>query len=200
MADGAVASGRIAPWRRDYWLGQIMQGGTAGATAAVSLLQAERAGPEVIAAWKRDPRAARAARPVPPRSADERLYDAIYPPVAGAADPPSHELHDRTGLVHEQADDYQPADQAEQGHGPVFGWHEHDHAHGSGAPHSHIHEHAGDNVHSPGLGVTSHVHQQAASIRLADPVRAGIAARASANGSGSMSDDQLYALLFGAGP
>ena len=196
MATGAVASGRIPPWRREYWAGQISSGGPAGAQAIVSLLSAVRQPAPVVAAWARDPRSAQAARPAPPRDPAEELYRSVYPDPAAAAEEPTHEVHDRTGLVHQQDE---TADQAEQGHGAAYGFHEHRHADGQGGTHTHIHEHAGDSAHSPG-GLTAHVHD-GSPLPLAAAsrgVRAGIAAKLRERPvDASMSDDALYRLLFG---
>lgn len=73
--------------------------------------------------------------------------------------------------------------------------HSHSHSDHAGGQHSDSHAHAGAN-HAPG---PEHIHDAAASVRLRDPVRAGIGERARLRGGAvaAMTDDQLFTALFG---
>lgn len=186
IAARAVASGRMPPWRADYWTGQIAQGGIAGGQAVVSLLEAVPASREVVAAWRRDPRAARKPVPAPQVSAEDALCRSLYP--SAAAEPPAHDV----APEHEDA----------QTHAATYGWHEHAHSDGQGGTHTHLHEHQGDANHQPGGvgGVASHVHDLAGPPLEAAgrAVKAGIAAKLRARpADAGLSDDALYRLQPG---
>jgi hypothetical protein len=188
----AVASGRIPPWRAEYWAGQIRAGGAAGGQAIISLLEAVPAEPKVVAAWRRGPRAARKPSPAPEVSAEDALYASLYP--SAAAEPPAHEV------VHPGGKTIIPEHEDAQGHAATWGWHEHAHSDGSGGTHTHLHEHVGDANHQPFPPVGSHVHNPAAppAEAASRPVSAGIAAKLRDRPlDAALSDAQLYALLFG---
>ncbi len=108
VVTAAVATGRIPPWRADYWRGQIAQGGTAGAGAVMQLLQAVPVGGEVAAAWR---------GAAPEVTEEERTWDAMYGLPRAAAEAPSHEV------VHDGNPDPVPAHEGKQTHAASFGWH-----------------------------------------------------------------------------
>jgi hypothetical protein len=162
LVDAAIASGRIPPWRRGYWLGRIAAGGRVAGEAVTQLVMLSPATPDVVASWDRDPRTRRtAAWAAGPQVSDQDLYDRLYPRdeiaavwaerrdrdaqrraarAAGVA-APSSPLPDLT------AQDLAPEP---PGHDPHTGQHDHQHPDYAGGMHSHLHEHTGDADHGPG--------------------------------------------------
>lgn len=163
LVDGAIASGRTPPWRRNYWLGRIMAGGPVAAQAVTQLVQLAPASPDVIASWDRDPRTRRAragglATAGPPQPSDDELYSALHPTNELAAVWVERRARDQerraqaAGVAPSPLPDLTAADLVAEppGHDPHTGTHDHQHADYGGGMHSHLHEHVGDADHGPG--------------------------------------------------
>lgn len=196
----AERSGRFPPWRRAHWMAEVSAGGTRGGTAIITMMQLMPAPPEVRAAW---------VRASGGQDGDNAVYAALYPAPQEAAQgrpgPEPDRLAQgdlRLGWLRLNAstgpgapgDDGDPADPEGGDHAVID--HEritvksHDHAHSSylGGTHRHPHSHLDSASHAPD-GVL-HAH---------NPVASGIAARVRATAAPSLSDDEVYARLYGGG-
>jgi len=200
IVNGAVATGRIPPWRKARWHRKITAGGPTGANAVFSLLSMLPPGAEVAARWARDVRAE-----MPYADVDEdEIYRMLYPDPADIRRPPEPDRMAQTDARHayltSQAKATADPAGPPTGHGLLTIEHSHPHSDYGSPPgvHDRPHIHRADGSHQPGQA--GHGHGPA----VDDPTSAGIATRRrdprSNAVAAAVTDSQLYDVLFGRPP